>query len=166
MSPSREAPLLHRCRLVEWTPAAVAAIAPSADGRAVAVGREDGEVELYNVLEDWHCAVRVPGEEGAALTALLWCAASWDEEGGAPAAALVSAGLNGYLVEYDLLNARPRSRTSSLGGPVWSLAAQPAQPAQPDAAQARPCPPCVRAVSRCPASDALAHRPAAGGCLR
>ena len=136
---------LHRSRLVDWTPASISAIAPSIDGRAVAVGREDGEIELYNVSEDWHCVLRIPGEEGSALTSLVWCAATSDAFGddGMPSAtagalSLVSAGLSGNLIEYDLLNLRARSTTPSMGGPVWSLAVQP--PAA-NAPQARPCRP-------------------------
>lgn len=117
---------LHRARLVDWTPAAVTAVAATADGRAVAVGREDGEIELYNVGEDWQCVLRIPGAEGTLLTALVWCdAASLDEEADTGGQRLVSAGLSGQVVEYDLLNLCPKSSLSSFGGPVWHLAAQP-----------------------------------------
>lgn len=122
---------LHRARFVDWTPAAITAVAPTPDGLAVAVGREDGEVELYNVAEDWQCVLRIPGTEGFVLTSLVWCSAATGleaEEDAPQDVRLVAAGLGGNLMEYDLLNLRPKSSASSLGGPVWHMSAQPPLP--------------------------------------
>lgn len=121
---------LHRARFVDWTPAAITAVAPTPDGLAVAVGREDGEIELYNVVEDWQCVLRVPGTDGFVLTSLVWCSASagFDDGSAAKDLRLVASGLGGNLVEVDLLRLCPRSSTSSLGGPVWHMSAQPPLP--------------------------------------
>ena len=110
---------LHRARFVEWNPASVVALAATPDGAAVAVGREDGSVELHDVTQDWRCVARAPGCEGASLTALAWTAAA------AGRLQLVSSSLNGQLVTWDLQALRPLATTDSNGGPVWHIAAQP-----------------------------------------
>ena len=121
---------LHRARFVEWTPAAVAALAATADGGAVAVGRDDGAIELYDVASDWRCAARIPGCAGASITALLWterAAGARGSAAGASAAApprLFSAGLSGEIVEWDTQALRPLAATDSTGGPVWHMSAR------------------------------------------
>jgi U3 small nucleolar RNA-associated protein 4 len=112
---------LHRARFVEWTPASVVDLVATPDGAAVAVGREDGSVELYDVTQDWRCVARAPGCEGASLTALAWVAAA------AGRLQLVSSSLGGQLVAWDFQALRPRVSTDSNGGPVWHIAAQPLQ---------------------------------------
>jgi U3 small nucleolar RNA-associated protein 4 len=118
---------LHRARFVEWTPAAVAAVAVTADGCAVAVGRDDGAIELYDVASDWRCAARVPGCAGASITTLLWTERAAAPRGGAAAGAaaapprLFSAGLSGEIVEWDMQALRPLAATDSTGGPVWHM---------------------------------------------
>lgn len=109
---------VHRATFVEWTPAAVAALAVTADGRVLAVGREDGAVELYDTA-DWRCVLRAPGCEGALLTSLLWV------ESDAAAPRLLSGGLSGRIAVWDLALLRPASAVDSNGGPVWALAARP-----------------------------------------
>ena len=139
---------LHRARFVEWTPAAVAALAATADGSALAVGRDDGSIELYDVGGDWRCALRIPGCEGASITCLLWCESGGDSSaaaaGGAAAAPaaplrLLSAGLSGHIVEWDLRTLRPLASTDSTGGPVWHMSARPCVPssASPQARRTR-----------------------------
>ena len=121
---------LHRARFVEWTPAAVAALAATADGCAVAVGRDDGAIELYDVASDWRCAARIPGCAGASITALLWTErAAGARRGSAAASAsapprLFSAGLSGEIVEWDTQALRPLAATDSTGGPVWHMSAR------------------------------------------
>jgi U3 small nucleolar RNA-associated protein 4 len=133
---------LHRARFVEWTPAAVAAMAPTADGRALAVGRDDGCIELYDVAADWRCALRIPGCEGASITTLLWCEEAAGSSGAAAAAAapaprLFSAGLSGQIVEWDLQALRPLAATDSTGGPVWHMSARAHEPSGAPQVRAR-----------------------------
>ena len=119
---------LHRARFVEWTPAAVAAVAASADGCAVAVGRDDGAIELYDVASDWRCAARIPGCTGASITALLWTERAAGAHGASASASapprLFSAGLSGEIVEWDTQALRPLAATDSTGGPVWHMSAR------------------------------------------
>lgn len=169
MPPETEKLTLHRARFVDWTPAAITAVAPTPDGLAVAVGREDGGVELYNVQEDWQCVLRVPGTDGFVLTSLVWCSASTGLDADDAAAAkdlrLVAAGLGGNLVEIDLLRLRPRSSTSSMGGPVWHMSAQPPLPGSQQARRAPACArTCLRAAARLLTSRRLTFPSAAARC--
>lgn len=109
---------LHRALFVEFPSSACAALAATPCGGSVAVGREDGSVELYDAA-DWRCVLRAPGCEGASLTSLVWV-----ERDGAPPS-LLSAGLTGQLLLWGLAHLRPLSATDSGGGPVWALAARP-----------------------------------------
>lgn len=132
--------LLHRGRFIKLTPSSVAALAPTPDGGAVAVGREDGSLELYDVAADWHCVLRVPGCERASLTGLAWCSPG---EGLPPR--LLSSSLSGQLVTWDLQALRPLSSVDSGGGPVWHISAQPpGGPGEVQARARRPQPLCSR----------------------
>ena len=127
---------LHRSRFVEWQPSAVVALAVAPGGRAVALARETGDIEVYDTI-DWRCSARIPGHEGAAVSALAWCApfdidAEEDDVGGGAPCVLLSAGLDGQITEHDLNTLRPRSVTDSHGGSVWCLCAEPRpKPGQP-----------------------------------
>lgn len=49
---------VHRCRQIDWSPTAVVALATSVNGEAVAVGRENGAIEVWRVAAGsvgWHC---------------------------------------------------------------------------------------------------------------
>ena len=126
---------LHRSRFVEWQPAAVVALAVAPGGLTVALARENGDLEIYDTA-DWRCTARVPGHDGAAISSLAWCApfdSGLDDDGegeeanvaGAPPCRLLSAGLDGQIMEWDLNTLRARGATDSHGGSVWALASEP-----------------------------------------
>ena len=102
----------------------------------MALARETGDIEVYDTI-DWRCSARIPGHEGAAVSALAWCApfdidAEEDDVGGGAPCVLLSAGLDGQITEHDLNTLRPRSVTDSHGGSVWCLCAEPRpEPGQP-----------------------------------
>ncbi|GBG66273.1 hypothetical protein CBR_g57871 [Chara braunii] len=116
---------IHRCRLLDWSPSAVVALAPSLDGTAVAVARESGQIELWSTAAGsvgWNCFSKIPGRKEASISSLVWC------EGGSPSGRLFSAGLDGLLVEWDLCTLRQKAVVDSLGGPVWGMAVEPTNP--------------------------------------
>jgi U3 small nucleolar RNA-associated protein 4 len=129
--------VLHRGRFVEWQPAAIVALALTPDGAALALGRGDGSIELYDVANDWHCVLRLPGCERASLTALAWCS-----PGSGKPPLLLSSSLSGQVVTWDLLALRPLAAVDSNGGPVWHMCSQP-----PGEHQARPAPRATRAAA-------------------
>ena len=54
----QELTALHRSRLVDWLPVPVVALEPSCDGEALAVGCENGRVELWDAEHDCCLVVR------------------------------------------------------------------------------------------------------------
>ncbi|CAM6083883.1 unnamed protein product [Calypogeia fissa] len=117
---------VHRWRQIDWRPSAVVALATSVNGTVVAAARENGAIELWNVAPGsvgWHCLLTIPGKEDAAISSLVWCK-SWDEEV-SPLGRLFSAGLDGFITEWDLQTLQPKEIVESYGGSVWQLAAEP-----------------------------------------
>eukprot|EP00897_Mesotaenium_endlicherianum_P000557 jgi/Mesen1/10501/ME000083S10004 len=122
--PERSMLELHRCRLIDWCPSFVVALAPSIDGSAIAAARESGDIEIWRVAAGsvgWACELRIPGHKDAAVSSLVWCLATRAN----PRGRLFSAGLNGHITEWDLCSLSPKAVVDSYGGPVWSLAVEP-----------------------------------------
>ena len=46
---------IHRCRFSEWVPSAACALAFHPDLPLLVVGRENGNIELWNTEEKWFC---------------------------------------------------------------------------------------------------------------
>lgn len=46
---------VHRCKFFEWMPSAVCAMAYHPELPMLAVGRENGNIELWNTEEKWFC---------------------------------------------------------------------------------------------------------------
>ena len=46
---------IHRCRFSEWMPSAVCAVSFHPEFPLLAVGRENGNIELWNTEEKWFC---------------------------------------------------------------------------------------------------------------
>ncbi|CAN0254424.1 unnamed protein product, partial [Phaeothamnion confervicola] len=115
---------VHRCRFTEWMPSAVHALAARPDGLILAVGREDGDIEIVLPAESWRIERRVPGREGRSLTALVW---GREKAGGSPWR-LFGCGLDGCLWEADLRRLAPVHVRESYGGAVWCMDASRSQP--------------------------------------
>jgi len=120
MEPAASHPVTtHRCRLVEWRSSAVTALAANEATQQLAVGREDGSIEAWRLPTKQHSWRRTqwlpPVAPGHTVEALLWT-----RDG-----RLVSAGLSGLLLLWDLGALGDVQRVDSGGGAVWSLALSP-----------------------------------------
>jgi U3 small nucleolar RNA-associated protein 4 len=109
--------VVHRCRFSDWRPRPVHAIAAQPGGALIAVGREDGDIELLVPAERYRVLKRVPGKVGKALQALAWCAGS--EKG---SYRLIGCGLDGAVFEVDLTRLCFTKVRDSYGGAVWCMA--------------------------------------------
>ncbi|PRW61122.1 WD40 repeat [Chlorella sorokiniana] len=120
--PSAGVVALHRARFVQWQPAGIVALAASGDASLLAAAREDGDIELYETATN-HCFQRIPGHKDSCLT----CVALVDEEEGKGGltSRLLTGGLDGALVEWDVEQRRAGPAADSLGGAVWQLAPEP-----------------------------------------
>ncbi|MCO5547308.1 hypothetical protein L7F22_000756 [Adiantum nelumboides] len=116
---------LHRYRHVDWKPSPVVALAASVDGTAIAAGRGNGSIEIWSVSPGsvgWHCVLTIPGKKDASLSCLLWCPSRCLKRG-----RLFSAGLDGFIAEWDLSTLQTKEVLKSYGGSVWQMALQPFQ---------------------------------------
>ena len=48
---------IHRCKFSEWMPSAACATVFHPELPYLAVGRENGDIELWNVEEKWFCEI-------------------------------------------------------------------------------------------------------------
>lgn len=102
--------VVQRCRFVTWQPAAVTCLAFNSSGSLVAVGRESGDVEIWNVVSGWFCERVLSGSVDFPVRNLHWIA---DEEGDR----LLSTGTQG-IIEWDLLRTKHKAVSPSYGGSV------------------------------------------------
>ena len=105
---------VHRCRFVPFAPSAITAMAFSPYSDTLAVGRANGDIQLYRTTPHTFQYKTLPGTGEATVQSLLWTQSPYGEE------RLLSAGLNARLIEWDLTHLVPRHATDSYGGAVWA----------------------------------------------
>lgn len=113
-------------RLQVWMPSAVHALSTRPDGKVVAVGRQDGDVELRVPSEGYRVEARIPGQKGKGLRALAWmqCQGGGGSEDGSPeteVARLFGCGLDGTVFEVDLVRLCYKNVRDAYGGAAWCL---------------------------------------------
>ncbi|KAI9477414.1 WD40-repeat-containing domain protein [Coemansia mojavensis] len=139
---------VHRCRFTDYVPQAINAIeyAPATGRRPyVAVGRANGDIELWCVKEKLVYEKTIPGVVNGSLESLAWAHQTeltaddlelFDTEKEREQAKrrlmdraprLFSAGLNAVIVEWDLARLVPKAAVDSYGGAVWCMATNHAQ---------------------------------------
>eukprot|EP01135_Chromosphaera_perkinsii_P010028 Nk52_evm63s1992 gene=Nk52_evmTU63s1992 len=101
---------VHRCRFVEYQPEPINCVAFNQSGTLLALSRGNADIEIWNVVNDWHLECRLPGGEGLSVEAICWLGNR-----------LFAAGIDGNIIEWDLVTLSPRNIVSSMGGAVWSL---------------------------------------------
>ncbi|KAJ1735282.1 U3 small nucleolar RNA-associated protein [Coemansia biformis] len=139
---------VHRCRFTDFVPQAINAIEyapPTARQPYVAVGRANGDIEIWCVKENLIYEKTIPGVVKGSLETLVWAHQTeltaddlelFDSEKerevarrrlASRAPRLFSAGLNAVIVEWDLARLTPRAAVDSYGGAVWCMATNHAQ---------------------------------------
>ena len=125
---SKRRVLAHRCTSVGWMPSGVTSLsarAPAADAEAepgaaassssgggyLAVGRENGNVEVW-ALDGQYCCHRLVGGDPSAAESVCWTSDG----------RVISAGLQGAVTLWDLTSLRPAETVDSYGGAVWDMA--------------------------------------------
>lgn len=115
---------IHRCRFVDYTPHTITAMAfshsSSADavapaGLRLAVGRSNGDIEVWNPKHNWTHELTLPGARGRAIEGLVWAHA----EGETPR--LFSIGGSTFVTEWDLALLRPKTNYDCNAGVVWCI---------------------------------------------
>jgi U3 small nucleolar RNA-associated protein 4 len=103
---------VHRCRFVDWMPAAVHALTFNPSGDQLAVARANGDVEIWSAGLKWHLRFVLSGSEQSQVSALCW-SKSGDR--------LFASSLDGTLWETDFQHLCKKNVTDSNGGPIWSM---------------------------------------------
>lgn len=122
-------------RIQVWMPQPVHALATRPDNKVVAVGREDGDIELTVPTEGYRVEARIPGQKDKGLRSLAWIGGAGDDnmsgsegEGGDSEAAagdegarLFGCGLDGTVFEVDLLRLCYKNVRDAYGGAAWCM---------------------------------------------
>ncbi|KAI9027231.1 WD40-repeat-containing domain protein [Phycomyces nitens] len=132
---------VHRCRFVEYQPAAINALnftPPTAKQTRLAVGRANGNIEIWDPAHRYRLEKTIPGGKDLSVETLVWAHQSivvdqdQDDEPEeiereleqllAAPPRLFSSGLNPYIVEWDTTSLTAKKSVDSNGGAVWCLA--------------------------------------------
>lgn len=115
---------IHRCRFVDYTPHTITAMAfshasdPDAAapaGLRLAVGRSNGDIEIWNPRYAWTHELTLPGARGRAIEGLVWAHQAGEN------ARLFSIGGSTFITEWDLCTGRPRANYDCNAGVVWCV---------------------------------------------
>lgn len=115
---------IHRCRFVDYTPHTItaskfshksSAAAPIPHDLRLAVGRSNGDIEIWNPRHNWTHELTLPGSHGRSIEGLCWATA----EGEAPR--LFSIGGSTYITEWDLKTLKPLTNYDCNAGIIWSI---------------------------------------------
>ncbi|KAL0093230.1 WD40-repeat-containing domain protein [Phycomyces blakesleeanus] len=132
---------VHRCRFVEYQPAAINALnftPPTAKQTRLAVGRANGNIEIWDPAQRYRLEKTIPGGKDLSVETLVWAHQSivvdqdQDDEPEeieheleqllAAPPRLFSSGLNPYIIEWDTTSLTAKKSVDSNGGAVWCLA--------------------------------------------
>ncbi|ANB15042.1 Utp4p [Sugiyamaella lignohabitans] len=117
---------IHRCRFVDYTPHTITALSfnlPSVASNIqppstlrLAVGRSNGDIEIWNPRWSWVHEITLKGGQGRSIEGLVW------SKGGNR---LFSIGGSTSITEWDLNTGLPVLSHDCNAGVVWSLAISP-----------------------------------------
>lgn len=115
---------IHRCRFVDYTPHTITAMAfshasdthqPSPHSLKLAVGRSNGDIEIWSPKHNWTHELTLPGARGRAIEGLVWAHAQGENP------RLFSIGGSTFVTEWDLSLLRPKLNYDCNAGVVWCL---------------------------------------------
>ncbi|PVU98222.1 hypothetical protein BB559_001715 [Furculomyces boomerangus] len=134
---------IHRCRFADYTPKSINSIrfTPSTwNGRPyLAVGRADGDIEIWNCDAGFSLEKTIPGPDGINLESMVWAhqielteedILLYDNKKERQNAMeqlkrtpprLFTSGLNGAIIEWSLETLLPKRAVDSYGGAVWCM---------------------------------------------
>lgn len=131
---------IHRCRFLPYPPSAINAIAfshPNAQNpeqalsSRLAIGRENGDVEIWNPLNGtWLQEKVIYGGSNRSIDGLVWVTEPDQKLPDGKIAVgrmrLFSIGSSSSITEWDLVEGATKRHATGNHGEIWCLAAQPA----------------------------------------
>lgn len=118
---------IHRCRFVDSLPYTITATAfslPStsenlkvstANRLRLAVGRSNGDIEIWNPKHNWIHELTLPGSRGRSIEGLVWSSPNNEIP------RLFSIGGSTYITEWDLSTGKPKTNYDCNAGVIWSI---------------------------------------------
>ena len=110
---------VHRYKFSDWTPSPIKCLAVDPFSGLIAVGRDDGDIELTHPAQSWFIQARIIGKEGFALKNLAFSPLKSDS------GRLFGSSLCGFVFEVDFESLTLKNVRDSYGGAVWALASSP-----------------------------------------
>ncbi|CAN6674319.1 U3 small nucleolar RNA-associated protein 4 [Trichomonascus vanleenenianus] len=115
---------IHRCRFVDYSPHSITSLKFSAPSTAqhaphdlrLAVGRSNGDIEIWNPRWSWIHEMTLKGGVNRAIEGLAW--SIWED--GTPR--LFSIGGSSSITEWDLTSGMPIKNHDCNGATIWSIA--------------------------------------------
>ncbi|KAG7666453.1 UTP4 [[Candida] subhashii] len=118
---------IHRCRFVDYTPHTITATAfshpstlstkpPSSELR-LAIGRSNGDIEIWNPRYNWTHELTLPGSKGRSIEGLVWATSPEGTE----SPRLFSVGGSTYITEWNLSTGKPITNYDCNAGIIWSI---------------------------------------------
>ena len=117
---------IHRCRFVDYTPHSVTALAFShalaatahpPKGLRMALGRANGDIEIWSPRANWTHELTLPGARGRTVEGLVWAS----PKGSGQPPRLFSIGGSTYITEWDLRTLRPKTNYDCNAGVIWCI---------------------------------------------
>lgn len=115
---------IHRCRFVDYIPHTITASAFSHQSTEqsntpndlrLAVGRSNGDVEIWNPKNGWVHELTLPGSSGRSIEGLVWSTVTGDQ------ARLFTIGGSTFITEWDFTSGKPKTNYDCNAGIIWSI---------------------------------------------
>ncbi|XP_060693513.1 U3 small nucleolar RNA-associated protein 4 homolog [Hemiscyllium ocellatum] len=103
--------VLHRVRFFNYVPSGIRALAQSGSGERLALARQDGSLEIFRFSWNHSQEKVIAGNDNRSIEAISWIGDN----------RLLSIGLNGEIIEFDLQRLCPKFRLDAFGGPLWCM---------------------------------------------
>ena len=98
-------------------PSPIKSIASDPFSNMVAIGREDGDIEITDSTGKWLTTARIPGRSHFTLKSIVWSMIPTEK------GRLFGISLRGFLFEIDLATLSFKNVQESYGGAIWCIAA-------------------------------------------
>lgn len=100
---------VHRARFFEYEPKAIQSMSYDDINKKIAISRSDSTIEIWCAKHEYLESVIVPTLDRQ-VEVVLWCQSQ-----------LLSAGLDGFIVLYDVARLTAKKLVPSIGGAIWCM---------------------------------------------
>eukprot|EP01084_Bolivina_argentea_P282786 484144_1 len=110
---------VHVCRFIDYKPSTICAADLHSNNKHCAIGRENGNIEIWDLNGSFIERI-IPGKGANTVQSLLWLNTTNTKSNNT--LRLISCGLDGWVMEYNLETLSIKSKISSNGYAIWNIA--------------------------------------------